>query len=786
MQERTIHDLAFDRVIKQIERFSLSYEGKSKIEETYIIKDIDEWKRRQGEIDSIISIMNSNNPEVSTFPFIGFILDKFKDKSIFTLEGTEIYNVALYIRSAVLLRNFLAINVDDKKIKQFPVNSFFDEGLNELESLEKEISYILESPGKVKMSHPSIQSIIKKIDEKRSLRASYSSTFIREHQNVMRSSEPSYRDGRIVLPIVSGEKSKIPGFTHSSSSSGSTVYLEPYKLVGFNNDVVMAEEQLQIQISKLLGSLIEKILENEENLKKVGESVKNADFLFTFASWAKKNKCTKTFLSENNECNLIEAKHPLLGNNAVGLNLNCKFPIKAVVLSGPNAGGKTVSIKTVGLFVLLNQICGFLPAGEGTSLPIFDNIFTDIGDDQSIENSLSTFSGHMNQIGYILRNLTPNSLVILDELGSGTDETEGSAIAKAILEYSLDNALLTLVTSHYSALKQFAYVNERVLNASMEFNEKTHKPTFRIIEGISGESHALDTAKRMKLPSEVINKAAGYIGSETMSISSIISDLEKRRMEMEGQALKIESKIKEIAEQKRKNDLFALKLAQKEYFLKEGQLKETSNFVASSRKELENLVRILREGEMTKEKTKEVKQFINQLEVQEGGFKQKLEDLKRKTQKEPKGETFKITQGMEVLCGSKRIEGVIVRPDGKRKWLVAIGNFKFSFKENELFKTNKKSKSLKGLIEYDTSSLKPKLVMDVRGYTLEEALDAVKNQIEACLVHSLNSFSIIHGLGDGILSKGIHEYLSKQRQVSSFEFARPEEGGNGKTYVKLG
>ena len=786
MQERTIHDLAFDRVIKQIERFSLSYEGKRKLEEIYIIKEKNEWKKRQGEIDSIIAIMNSNTPEVSTFPNIEKIMDKFKDKSTFILEGTEIYDVALYVRSAVLLRNFLGLYIDDKKLKEFPVNGFFDESLNELESLEREISYILESPGKVKMSHPSIQSIMKKIDEKRSARAAYSSTFIREHQNVMRSSEPSYRDGRVVLPVVSGEKSKIPGFTHSASSSGSTVFLEPYKLVGFNNDVVMAEEQLQIQISKLLGSLVEKIIENEENLKRVIECVKNADLLFTFASWAKKNKCSKTFLNENNECNLIEAKHPLLGNNAVGLNLNCKAPIKAVVLSGPNAGGKTVSIKTVGLFVLLNQICGFLPAVEGTSLPIFDNIFTDIGDDQSIENSLSTFSGHMNQIGYILRNLTPNSLVILDELGSGTDETEGSAIAKAILEYSLDNALLTLVTSHYSALKQFAYVNNRVLNASMEFNEKTHKPTFRIIEGISGESHALDTAKRMRLPLEVINKASLYIGSEAMSISSIISDLEKRRIEMEAQAALVNNKIKELSEQKRKNDLFALKLAQKEYFLKEGRLKEVSNFVSNSRKELENLVRVLREGEMTKEKTKEVKNFINNLESQEDQFKEKLENLKKKTQKEVKGESFKITQGMEVLCGPKKIEGVVIRPDGKRKWIVAIGNLKFTFKENELYKSNKKGKSLKGLVEYDSSSPKPKFVIDVRGYTLEEALEAVKNQIEACLVHSLNSFSIIHGLGDGILSKGIHKYLSKQRQVVSFEFARPEDGGNGKTYVTLG
>ena len=167
MQERTIRDLAFDKVIKQIERFSLSYEGKSNIEEIYIIKEKDEWKKRQGEIDSIIAIMNSNTPEVSTFPNIEKIMDKFKDKSTFILEGTEIYDVALYVRSAVLLRNFLGLYIDDKKLKEFPVNGFFDESLNELESLEREISYILESPGKVKMSHPSIQSIMKKIDEKR-------------------------------------------------------------------------------------------------------------------------------------------------------------------------------------------------------------------------------------------------------------------------------------------------------------------------------------------------------------------------------------------------------------------------------------------------------------------------------------------------------------------------------------------------------------------------------------------------------------------------------------------
>jgi DNA mismatch repair protein MutS2 len=485
----------------------------------------------------------------------------------------------------------------------------------------------------------------------------------------------------------------------------------------------------------------------------------------------------------NKKVKLLFACHPLLGKKAVPITLDIEEEIKCVVISGPNAGGKTVTIKTVGLFALLNQFIGFIPAAEGSVLPIFDKVYTDIGDEQSIEQELSTFSGHMNSLSKILRNCTENSLVILDELGSATDPNEGGAISQSIVDFLLNKSKISFITSHLASLKHKAYISDEMLNASMEFDESSHMPTFRVVCGLPGDSHAIDTAIRMKLPQVVIKSAKKYLGDEQFQIGEIVKRLENERLQVEKTLNELKIKEAELRKQKRDVDLYKLKIKQKEHQLKSEQSTELSRFINQSRKELENLVGKLVTGEITKEKTKSVKEFINYLNIKEQNINSQIEV--EEEQLKEKREPFDISEGMTVLCGDSKREGTVLKADGKKKWIVQVGSLKITFKEKDLYKAKEVEKPKKVSISYNNETPRPKNTIDVRGKTLEEALNTVQIQLEACLIHNFNTFAIIHGYGDGILQNGIHKFLKTQSQVKDYRFANPNDGGMGKTYVTL-
>lgn len=572
--------------------------------------------------------------------------------------------------------------------------------------------------------------------------------------------------------------------------------MEPFRLVDMNNAVIMAQEEILLEIARLIGKLSDMVKECESDIRILCSQVKEADFLYAFASWAKNNDCCRTQIGEPSidgdySCNLIHARHPLLGAKCVPIDLSVPSGIKAVVLTGPNAGGKTVTMKTVGLFSLLNQICGYIPASDGSSLALFDRVFTDIGDDQSIENHLSTFSGHMKSIGFILRTMTKDSLVILDELGSGTDPQEGAALARSILEFCTKKASLTLTTSHHGVLKQYAYGSDIVQNASMEFDEKTLEPTFRVIEGLPGESHAIDTAKRMRLPKTVTIAAQKYLGQEAVKISSIIRNLETLRRDAESHKAELERRLRDISNQENHIEKEKRRLQAYENRLKKERLNEFDDYIRQSRRELENMVAELRQGEITREKTLKMKGLFSDIQDREQKLRDEIEaeaealDAKQLEEDNSLSDSVELKAGMDVLCGPSKREGTVVKSMGKGKWQVAIGTMKFTFKETELTVPRRAATVRTYSFDKSSKSPSPKLSLDLRGYRLLEALDAIDSQIEACCIHGIKSFSIIHGYGDGILSTGIHRSLGQNALVQSYKFALPDDGGQGKTYVTL-
>jgi DNA mismatch repair protein MutS2 len=789
MNNTTKRDLEIDRVLESLSTLTLSYDGIEELHNSPFICDAKIIQEKQAIIEdlSLIPLYNEISPH--SFPDISIIMSHLHANP-YSLQGDELFLLNEYLRSGEQLYEYLNAPKRNNSTSNDEHSSTLSSTLMEmlppaLTLLRKEIDFCLESPGIVKMSHPAISRLAKSLEQKRNQRQSYSLSFLKENKEVAVSSVPTFKDQRVVLPIRNDRRGEVDGFINSSSNSKATVFMESYPLVQYNNQVVLLQQEIEIEIAKIIASLSKMALEAVDEIELLRKKVGYVDALIARARYKTTYQCTYPIINDDSSIHLIEARHPLLKKEAVPITLIIEKPIRSVVISGPNAGGKTVSIKTVALLAYMHQTLFVVPAKEGSTLPLFSSIYSDVGDEQSIEKSLSTFSSHMQRISDILHNVDSNSLVILDELGSGTDPIEGSALARSILEYLMDNGGITLITSHHSLLKQYAYAHPHVLNASMEFDEETHNPTFKVISGLPGDSHALDTARRMGLPESVISTAQKHIGLENVAVSAIISSLEQKQREAQKLKDTLKQKERELIEHKRVADLRDLSLNQKERLVREEQIGSLSQFISDKSKELENLVATLREGEITKEKTKRVKQYIESLDTKKVEAEQKVESLYKRDKKAIKRtKDTPLSVGTHVVVGEKKKEGIIVRQEKKGKYQVAIGGVKFTFDESML-EPRDAPKRKTPIISYSSSAEDVKMSIDVRGKNLQDALLVVDTQLEGALLHGMQIFSIIHGMGDGILMRGIHQHLSKLKFVSSFYVARPEDGGHGKTYVEM-
>jgi DNA mismatch repair protein MutS2 len=786
MSPRTLHDLEFDKIISELASLTISDEGKERIiQGNFIIDEV--FLRNQHQfLAEIFSIRaeKGNYPNLY-FPEIQESMLKVKVEGA-VLDGSELYNIGIYLNSSLKLKSYYSSSEN-----YIPVQTAnLLENIPDLIILESTILRDLESPGKVKENHPKLRPFIQAFERARKERGNTADQYIKNTQShKMQGEQAVFRDGRIVLPLKSSEKSTVKGVMHGTSSTGATLFMEPYDLVEKNNNVTITEQQIYIEIQKIYRELTDKVRENLLDLQIAMNIVGEMDMYLAKSWYAEKYACSRANFTEQGLI-LKSARHPLLHEKAVPIDIELESDIRAMIMSGPNAGGKTVTLKTIGLLILMNQFGLYIPAGEGCELPLFNQVFTDIGDEQSIEDELSTFSGHMKHISEILHEVadSPQSLLIFDELGSGTDPVEGSALARSILEYSAEKAKITLITSHHSVLKQYAYAASGIINASMEFDEKNNIPTYRVISGLPGESYAIETAERMLMPKIITSTAKSYLTDETVKISTIIKGLEEKKREQEKVLQEILGKKKSLQEKIRNYDLKFLQVKQLEYIRKNSELSEFGKFTKSTKKMLENLVRELKEGEVTRDKTKKVKTFIRGLDLKIENENTAL-DIEKESLN-PVG-NFEFQQGMRVRVGTSRKEGEILRQEKKGYWLVLVDSMKITFPENAMspMAENRNEKKItKPSYQFSVgsfSSSKPVFSLDVRGNTLQEALNALQKQIDNAIMHNMLQFSVIHGKGDGILQRGIHEYLREFKVIDHFEFARPEDGGYGKTFIYL-
>jgi DNA mismatch repair protein MutS2 len=812
LNDRTFALLEYGEIQARLARCAVSGEAADRIREELPLGGGEAVEKLKASVSAVLRLMKEGDEKRESLPAIGPVLPKLAVEGA-VLEIDEACALGIFVERGTALKAWLLRAPDPGPGPAAPVDGpCFEPGLSlgeilsglpDCSALALEIFKVIDRDGKLR-DLPEFRAIRRRIQNLRgeleAAVARYTGT--EEARRFLQNPLPSQRDGRLVLAVKANFRGRVRGIVHEVSATGQTVFVEPEEVVERNNRILIEERALEAEIRRVLRELTRAVAAGREELGLFHRGVIELEILRAKARYSLE---TRGAFAASGAVALLGARHPLLGPAAVPIDLVLAPPLRTVIITGPNTGGKTAALKTLGLLALMNQSGLALPAAEGTSLPVFDGLYADIGDEQSLSQSLSTFSGHMVNIAGIAAQAGEHSLVLLDELGSGTDPEEGSAIAMAILDHLTGKRCHLLVTTHHGILKNYGYTREGVENASVEFDGHTLSPTFRVVMGLPGESRALDIAARNGLPPEIVEKARSYLAEERADVSALIQGLRDKHRELDRGREYIKTEERRLQEERRKADLRELRLRQNEAEQKRQALGRLGAFLSESRKTLENLVRELREGEISREKTRKVKEFLAALEgaAVKGG--RELEDdqallaLDRERILEeragpgeaPAGSPVSppvLREGAEVLAGENKRPGRILRPDRKKKgnWIVEIGSLKLSLGGKELAPLSSPAPAKSYAVSVDLAeSAGVKMELSLRGMRLEEALEALRRQIDGAVLAGLREFAVIHGKGEGVLMKGVHEYLRNEKAVADYYFSRPELGGAGRTEVVL-
>ena len=745
-------------------------------------------KMTKERVQAILKRINSTDEEKrDQIPSIKDILPKLEvEGMVFDLD--EAYALAIFVERASELLKWLS--KDSPAVLEELIQSVPDCSV-----IPSEVFKIIDRDGKLK-DLPEFQAIKARI---RTLHVQLDAAISayshnEETQYMLQSPLPSQKDGRIVMAVKANFKGRIKGIVHEVSSSGQTLFIEPVELVEKNNDMTMEHQNLRAAVHALLRALSKKIADCRHELAILHERTVCIETYRAKARYAFETKGHFAIL--DTVIQLKKARHPLLKKAAVPIDFVMPPNTTGIIITGPNTGGKTVALKTVGLFALMNQIGLALPVEDGTTMPVFDAVYADIGDEQSLSQSLSTFSAHITNIASFIDKATAHSLVLLDELGAGTDPKEGSALAMALLDYFIEKKVHLVITTHHGVLKNYGWTHEGIENASVEFDGDTFSPKYNIVMGLAGESRALEIALKSGLQKSIVEKALFYINDKQADLSSIISAVEQKQKELKAleQAHKKEDGI--LREKRRQVDLKELRLRQKEVELKAAATGRLAGLLTESRKQLENLVREIKEkeGKISGEQTHKVKEFLSDLErtVIEASSMQEEEEgrLQEALRSEyfvesEQGSPLPLEVGAAVLAGPHKVFGTVVRADKKGFWYVEVGSVKMRFLEREL-QVIKSEKPKASIAEPDLMPASvPEFELKLLGMHVDEALDRLRRQMDASIIAEYKEFSVVHGKGDGVLRRAVHDFLSSHPAVKEFHFSRPEMGGFGRTEVTL-
>ncbi|NLZ43353.1 MAG: endonuclease MutS2 [Clostridia bacterium] len=785
VREKSARILEFDKILKILAGFTASKPGEELALALWPATDLEEVARAQKETTEARELWQTSRVPLDGIFDIRAAAEGARRGKVLSPE--ELLATGSTLRAARLLRGVLSEEAKERT----PVLSALAAGLTIFPQLEKALTQAIGPDGEIRdEASPVLRSLRRQArllqeDIRGRLDALTKSG---ETQKYLQEALVTIRNGRYVLPVKQEFRQFFPGIVHDQSASGATLFIEPMAVVELNNKLRRVEAEINEEIQRILGELSRQVGEAASGILANQEILARLDLAFAKARYSLSIQGTEPVLNTKGYIRLWQARHPLLEGEVVPIDLELGGDFHVLVITGPNTGGKTVSLKTTGLLSLMAQAGLHIPARSGSEMAVFTGIYSDIGDEQSIEQNLSTFSSHMSNIVPIMEAAQDqNSLVLLDELGAGTDPAEGAALATAILKTLHGRGVRTVATTHYSDLKIFAYNTPGVENASVDFDPQTLQPTYRLLTGVPGQSNAFVVAARLGLAKAIIDEAKRLVAPDTRDLGELLGQITEEKRELEAELEKT-TRLRMALEKKEKE--YTEKLTrfteERESLLREAR-EEAREMIRETRREMENLLRRLREAsreeqsDVVNEARRQLAERLAEIPDDTGPFAEGAEG----------GASGEILPGKTVRLAHLDQEGVVLEvkngqaqvqvEGGLRVWVPCAGLAVVSRSPERRERRRKGSIGQAAVQKSETIS--PRL--DLRGMNVEEALGAVDKYLDDAFLAGLPSAVLIHGKGTGALRGAVTKLLSGHPQVKSYRLGGVEEGGLGVTVVEL-
>ncbi|MFM1652005.1 endonuclease MutS2 [Brevibacillus sp. B_LB10_24] len=781
--ERVLKTLEYDKVIALLADKASSLLGKERAGNARPFTNIEEVRLAMQATDEASTVLRvKGSVPLGGIRDIRGPVQRARLGSI--LSPSELLDVASTIFSGRRLKQFL---LDVGQTEPLPLLQALAENIEGLREIETEIGRCIDENGEiVDSASPELRSIRQEIRGLEARVRERLEQMIRSssYQKMLMESIITIRGDRYVIPVKQEYRHVFGGIVHDQSASGATLFIEPEVIVSMNNKLRESRLKEEREVERILLGLTNRVAEVMEPLQGNIEALAELDFIFARALLSAEMKATSPRLNDRGFIRLRKARHPLIARDiVVPIDVELGGSYSAIVITGPNTGGKTVSIKTIGLLSLMAMSGLHIPAEEESEVAVFSSVYADIGDEQSIEQSLSTFSSHLTNIIRILSEMDERSLVLFDELGAGTDPAEGAALAMAILDHVVQCGARLVATTHYSELKAYAYNRDGVINASVEFDVQTLRPTYRLLIGVPGRSNAFAIAKRLGLPEEIIETARGSISEEENQVESMIASLERNTKTAERERKEAEQLRREAEELRKLVQEERERFAEEKNAMLEKAEEEARLAVQLAKEEANSIIRELR-GMMAD--GIEVKEHrLIEAKKRLGNAVLPLE--REKVSKPAKAvRAVQLKAGDEVMVTSFGQKGTILEKVSDKEYLVQIGIMKMKVKREDM----NLLQSVKAEPQVQYTAVKSrrdnvKMELDLRGYNVEDGLLEIDQYLDEALLAGLHSVSIIHGHGTGVLRKAVHEFLRSHRSVKSFRLGGQGEGGVGATIVEL-
>jgi len=784
--ERALKTLEYDKVRQQVATHCTSSIGKSAIEELVPQTDFDKVVQLLEEMDEGLSILRvkGNVP-------MGGIFDVRPSARRAQIGGMlaaiELMEISSTIRASRILRNFIE-DLEADEVIEIPHFIAKKETMPVLTGLQHEINNCIDENGAVLDSASSTLRTIRQSlrSEEAKVRSKLESLIRGSNASKMLSDTlVTIRNDRFVIPVKQEYRHHYGGIVHDQSSSGQTLFIEPDSIVQANNEIHRLKMKEQAEVERILLALSAMVQDVAPDLFNLVKVLGDIDVILAKGKYGQANKCTMPKMNQDGYIRLVRARHPLLPiDTAVPNDIEFGKDITAIVITGPNTGGKTVTLKTVGLCTLMAQAGLPVPALDGSQLAVFKQLFADIGDEQSIEQSLSTFSSHMVNIVDILEKFDDESLVLFDELGAGTDPQEGAALAISILDEVHGRGARVMATTHYPELKAYGYNRPGVANASVEFDIETLSPTYRLLIGVPGRSNAFEISSRLGLPETIIERAKGFTGTDRHEVESMIASLEETRRQSEDDAershallLESESLRKELQDKLQaydeRKEALDKKAKEKARKIVEEAKHEAEGIIAELREMRKNADQVVKEHELIEARKR----------LEEATPLENNKVLKKAAQVKARAQNLVVGDEVKVLSYGQR--GTLLEKVSNTEWVVQMGILKMKISDSDLEYIKPEKEPIVRTAGVKNRNGHVKLELDLRGERYEDAILRTEKYIDDALLANYGRVSIIHGVGTGALRQGIQSYLKNNKRVKSFRFGEAGEGGLGVTVVEL-